>query len=141
MSALNVTLYQKTGNINKTMYPATTDGRINITASSDKIPTGIDSLEDLINALGTLAFEDYVALNVSTEENYGLVRITNSDSTATNMVPTAKLLHDSMATKMSLAGSETVTGTKTFSNGLVLGNIPISYDSTSDTMTFGTAST
>ena len=75
MSDINVVLFKKNGNSSDKLLPLTNDDRVNITADSEKIPEGINSLEDLINALGTLAFEDYVALNVSSENNYGLVKI------------------------------------------------------------------
>lgn len=138
MSNVNVVLHKKTGDSYDTLLPLTNDKRITITSSSSKIPENINSLEELIDALGSLAFEDYVALNVSDETSYGLVKLTNSDSEATDTAPTAKLLHDSMAAKVSMSGAETINGVKTFADGIKIGNTnTITYNASTDTVSYG----
>ncbi len=138
MSALNVVLYKKNGNSNSEMYPLTQDHRVGITSESANLPDNINTLEDLIDALGSLAFEDYVALNVSDDTHYGLVKIANADSEATDTVPTSKYLHDSLAGKVSTTGNETISGIKTFTDGIKVGSLEsISYDSETDTINYG----
>jgi len=137
MSVLSVSLIKKNGDKSDVMYPATRDNRVTITSKSSKIPQSIKTLDDLIDALGNLAFEDYVALNISDETSYGLVKLTNTDSTATDTAPTAKLLHDSLANKVSTTGNETISGIKTFTDGIKVGSQNISYDSSTDTIIYG----
>jgi hypothetical protein len=137
MSDINVVLVKKNGNSNIQMFPATNDDRVAVTSDSSKLPSEITTLKDLINALGSLAFEDYVALNVSSEDNYGVVKITNADSEATDVVPSAKLVHDELGGKVSTTGNESIAGVKTFSDGIKVGTQNVSYDQLTDTITYG----
>ena len=136
--ATKVTVFRKTGNVNEELYPITTDDRVIVTSDNNKLPYGITSLADLIDSLGNLAFEDYVALNVSSETNYGLVKMSNTDSDATDTVPTSKYIHDNVVAPMvTTTGSQTISGVKTFSNGLNVGSSEITYDSANDKIIFG----
>ena len=138
MPSMNVVLYKKQGNVISEMYPKNNDTRVEITSASQKLPDNITTLDELIDALGSLAFEDYVALNVSDETNYGLVKMSNADSEATDTVPTSKFVHDSLAGKVSKTGDETISGVKTFADGIKVGNsATIVYDSVNDTITYG----
>ena len=138
MPSMNVVLYKKQGSVNSKMYPQTNDTRVEITSASQKLPDNITTLDELIDALGSLAFEDYVALNVSDETNYGLVKMSNTDSEATDTVPTSKFVHDGFAGKVSKTGDETISGIKTFTDGIKVGNsATIVYDSVNDTITYG----
>jgi hypothetical protein len=135
--ALKVVLVKKNGNQTEEMYPATTDDKIVITSDSEKIPDNISSLEDLINALGSLAFEDYVALNVSDESNYGVVKISNTDSTATDTVPTSSYVHNELGGKVSTTGNQSISGVKSFTDGIQIAGQPLTYDADTDTIIIG----
>jgi hypothetical protein len=138
--AIQAVLLKKTGNSTEQINLATTDNKITVTSDSSKLPANINTLEDLISALGSLAFEDYVALNVSDENNYGLVKISNTDSTNTDTVPSSSYIHTALSNKVGTTGNESIAGVKNFTNGIQIAGQNITYDSSTDTFTYGTLS-
>jgi len=93
-------------------------------------------LQELLSNLGSLAFEDYVALNVATSSNYGIVRVVDTNANSSDSVPSSKALHDVAATKVGTTGNETVAGEKNFSSGLYTNNLKITRNATTNTTTF-----
>lgn len=137
---LNVVLFKKDGNTITQINPASKDDRISITSDNAKLPSGITDLKDLINALGSLAFEDYVALNVSDETNYGLVKIASADSASDETVPTSGVVHSVKQTAdnaVAKTGNENVSGVKNFTNGVQINGQNISYNQSTNVFTYG----
>jgi hypothetical protein len=138
--ALDVIIYKKNGNTRERLNPVTNDDRIDITSNSSKLPSGITTVKELIDALGSLAFEDYVALNVSDESNYGLVKISSADSSSDETVPTSAVVHAVKTTaenKVSLTGAENVSGVKNFTSGISVAGQPVAYDASTQTFSYG----
>lgn len=153
----NITMKSIDGSNVEVLYPETLPENVLITPSDyTNVPVSVNNLDDLLSQLGELAFEDSVAMNVGSGEEYGLVRTSNatqaSDLTlgqgeaAEDFVPTSKALFDlrtslesqisSIQTntdgKMSLTGDETISGVKTFSDGIVIGGVRLTYDPVTD---------
>lgn len=146
--AIHSLIKHKNGNTIIPLYPTNTsnDVQIDVTGNSN-IPSTqedpITTLDDLINSLGSLAFEDAVALKVGSDTEYGLVRMTDTlSNTGEDVVPTSAAVNTGLAGKVSNTGDETVAGVKTFSSTVVcnttvqIAGIKITRDALTETTTF-----
>ena len=84
-----------------------------------------NDLQTLLSNLGSLAFEDYVALNVASSSNYGIVRVQDVNTNSSDSVPSSKALYDTAATKVNNTGNEEIAGEKDFTAGLITGGLRI----------------
>ena len=143
----HIRIRNKEGNDLDILYPQSTPQDVIIDYSNyTSVPSTVENLDDLLAQLGDLAFEDSVAMNVGTGSEYGLVRTSNATSssglvlesgeTAEDFVPTCKALFDVADSKVSTSGNETISGVKTFSDGIVIGNIRISYNENTHTLVY-----
>ena len=129
----------KMHNNNKTvLYPITKDSTVMI--DENVVPSGLDNIEtlnDLISQLGSLAFEDYVALNVGNSTNYGLVKITTAITNVSDpdIVPTVGAVYNAINSLRT--ANEDISGVKNFTNGIKISGVPITYDSTTQTLSIG----
>ena len=145
--AIHSLINHKSGNTVIPLYPTNTSNDVQIDVTgNDNIPTSennpIETLDDLIMSLGSLAFEDAVALKVGSDTEYGLVRMTDSlSNTGEDVVPTSSAVNSGLAGKVSTTGDETVAGVKTFSDRVVcttvdVAGIRISRNAITETTTF-----
>lgn len=140
MSIQHVQMSTLHNNSKTVMYPITSDSSVMI--DEDIVPSGLSNirnLNDLISQLGSLAFEDYVALNVGTDVNYGLVKITNSitNSQDQDVVPTVGAVYTAINNLKT--ANEDITGVKNFVNGIQISGVPITYDSNTQTLSIGSS--
>lgn len=140
------------GNNVDILYPRNLAEDVIINGSDyTNVPNSVTNLDDLLTQLGELAFEDSVAMNVGNGDEYGLVKTSDATNESdlvleegesySDYVPTSRALFDtrdsintSLSNKVSTSGNETISGVKTFTDGIVIGNIKISYDSTTNTL-------
>ena len=73
----NIRMHKKVGNDDLIMYPQTLDTNILVDTSNPSIPSSVNNIYDLVEGLGGLAFEDNLAVNVDTETEYAVLRITD----------------------------------------------------------------
>jgi hypothetical protein len=133
----------ESGNLVK-MLPVSVADDVQIDISNNnKIPSTITNLQELANALGSLAFID--SIPASTTTTAGIVKLSNAtdDTTAESTAATTKAVSE-VATiangAVQIEGAEDVSGVKNFTNGIVVGS-HVTIESTKNTSTGDTTTT
>ena len=120
---MNVILKQLDNNVAMVMHPATTTGNVTFTSEHQNIPSGIDDLDELIDNLGTLAFEDGITIPNAGTDTFGVVKL---KATYNNVSDTESALSVAGATALNQSvvhttGNETISGMKNFQDGVIIG--------------------
>ena len=135
----HVQMNKVTNGTSEEIYPITVDEDVEVTPVN-KVPSDAKNLSDVLKAMGALAFKDSINIPSATTEAYGLTKLsndTNSDSTAAAATP--KAVSDVNKSAVKTAGDQTVFGMKTFSDGITIGNMKVTYEKTAaddDVITF-----
>jgi hypothetical protein len=122
----NVTMKKVVTNGNTTttteIKPTTDDKNVANTSSNSKIPQGINTLKDLLDNLGLLAFEDSINIPTASSSTYGVVKTSTvyNDTSLTDFVPTSATLAAMNNTCVHLSGNESIAGIKTFEDGIII---------------------
>lgn len=106
-----------------------------------KIPNTISTLDDLIDELGDLAFEDNIDIPEADTTQAGVVQLsdaTNSNSSET--AATSKAVYNVATSMVNKTSNEDVSGIKRFTNGIKIGDengyVTITYDSATNSVIF-----
>lgn len=107
MDVIHVRAKHTQNNSTDLIYHETDDQSVVITSDNNSLPNGVETLSDLVDNLGEMAFSD--------EGGSGI------DQNAVHKT-----------------GDENIAGNKNFTNQLLINGVPVSYDSNSKVLTFGT---
>ena len=127
MANKHITFKSKAAGSNSfdTHYFKTTAEDVSVDSNNQSLPSGIDSVDELIDELGELAFADDINLPTSDE----------TDSSSSETIATSKAVKTVNDAAMHLAGAEDVTGVKNFTNGIIIGgNVRLYWDSTTSSL-------
>ena len=105
------------------LNPISKDKNISLTGTNAKLPTGSKTVGDIMNNLGTLAFADNISIPLASSEQAGVV-VLSSETTNTNdetKAATIKAVGDVNNSAVHKTGDEHITGTKNFSDGIIVG--------------------
>ena len=105
------------------LNPISKDKNISLTGTNAKLPTGSKTVGDIMNSLGTLAFADNISIPLGSSEQAGFV-VLSSETTNTNdetKAATIKAVGDVNNSAVHKTGDEHITGTKNFSDGIIVG--------------------
>lgn len=106
------------------MYPKTKDTRIIVSSNNGNIPSGISTIGDLLDNLGSLAFENSISIPTATTSVAGvttLSNVTNDTSAAAEVTAaTTKAVSAVNASAVHLTGNEDISGLKNFADGIIL---------------------
>ena len=111
---------ERTDDINEILYG---DKNISLTGTNAKLPSGSKTVGDIMNNLGTLAFADNISIPLASSEQAGVV-VLSSETTNTNdetKAATIKAVGDVNNSAVHKTGDEHITGTKNFSDGIIVG--------------------
>lgn len=161
-SYMNIRIHQINGNDDVILYPQTLDTNILIDTSNPSIPSGTTSVQQLVDELGGLAFEDTLGTNIDTGTTYAALR-TSDDPTKndSDIVASSKAVTTVHNNAVHITDDESVAGVKAFGDGIniggevqvteeedphdssktievkeVVGGINITYNESTDTVTF-----
>ncbi len=161
-SYMNIRIHQLVGNDDVILYPQTLDTNILIDTSNPSIPSGTSSVQQLVDELGGLAFEDTLGTNIDTGTTYAALR-TSDDPTKndSDIVASSKAVSTVNNSVVHITNDESVNGVKAFGDGIniggavqvteeedpedssktievkqVIGGVNVNYDSATDTVTF-----
>ena len=105
------------------LNPISKDKNISLTGTNAKLPSGSKTVGDIMNNLGTLAFADNINIPLASSEQAGVV-VLSSETTNTNdetKAATIKAVGDVNNSAVHKTGDEHITGTKNFSDGIIVG--------------------
>ena len=105
------------------LNPISKDKNISLTGTNAKLPSGSKTVGDIIDNLGTLAFADNISIPLASSEQAGVV-VLSSETTNTNdetKAATIKAVGDVNNSAVHKTGDEHITGTKNFSDGIIVG--------------------
>ena len=105
------------------LNPISKDKNISLTGTNAKLPTGSKTVGDIMNNLGTLAFADNISIPLASSEQAGVV-VLSSETTNTNdetKAATIKAVGDVNNSAVHKTGDEHITGSKNFSDGIIVG--------------------
>lgn len=105
------------------LNPISKDKNISLTGTNAKLPSGSKTVGDIMNNLGTLAFADNISIPLASSEQAGVV-VLSSETTNTNdetKAATIKAVGDVNNSAVHKTGDEHITGTKNFSDGIIVG--------------------
>lgn len=118
----NIRMHKKVGNDDLIMYPQTLDTNILVDTSNPSIPSSVNNIYDLVEGLGGLAFEDNLAVNVDTETEYAVLRITDDPTQSdSDLVASAAAVNAVNNSTVKLDTDQEVGGTKAFTDGINIG--------------------
>lgn len=139
MSTRHVTAHIKdtSGGQSKPMYFKTSDNDVNITSSNENLPDNTNSLRNLVDALGALAFADDIELDRASTSQLGVTQLSNTinDTAEEGLAATTKAVSTVNEGAVHTTGDESIAGTKTFSGGtIVVGSMELVYDADENTL-------
>ena len=105
------------------LNPISKDKNISLTGTNAKLPSGSKTVGDIMDNLGTLAFADNINIPLASSEQAGVV-VLSSETTNTNdetKAATIKAVGDVNNSAVHKTGDEHITGTKNFSDGIIVG--------------------
>ena len=105
------------------LNPISKDKNISLTGTNAKLPSGSKTVGDIMDNLGTLAFADNISIPLASSEQAGVV-VLSSETTNTNdetKAATIKAVGDVNNSAVHKTGDEHITGTKNFSDGIIVG--------------------
>lgn len=124
----HIQMNKVTNGVSEEVYPITMDEDVEV-KPVNKIPAEARVLSDVLKAMGSLAFKDSINIPSATTEAYGLTKLSNDiNSDSVETAATAKAVSDVNKSAVKTAGEQTVSGMKTFSDGITVGNMKISYE-------------
>ena len=105
------------------LNPISKDKNISLTGTNAKLPSGSKTVGDIMDNLGTLAFADNINIPLASSEQAGVV-VLSSETTNTNdetKAATIKAVGDVNNSAVHKTGDEHITGSKNFSDGIIVG--------------------
>lgn len=143
MAILYSRLHHVDGNNDDILYPETNDESVQVESNNASLPTGINTVRDLIDNLGALAFEDSIEINAASITVPGLVQLSNetNDTTIENEAATVKAVSEVNGSAVHINGDEEVIGVKNFSSGTInMDGAAFNYDSATNILHIGVPS-
>lgn len=141
MGTKHVKGHQINGSTDSPLYFQSHDKRVKMSSSNANIPSGVQSIRDLEDQLGALAFANDVDIPSATLISEGVVQLSNSiqDSTSPQsqtQAATTKAVSDAYAGSVHMSGNQDVAGTKNFTGGSIqLAGAEISYNQSTNVLT------
>lgn len=127
----NIQMYEVQGENKVPLNPITDAKNVKVTGK-DNLPIGTSNLEDVVGSLGALAFEDSIEIPEASTQAYGLALLSDDifddPETAQQTAATTKAVSQVSVESVKVSGDQTVTGVKSFTDGIVIGNAKLTYN-------------
>ena len=114
--------------IPKDMDPCTKSANVSIDTDNVNIPQGVETVADLMDELGLLAFADNIDIPTANSTRYGVTKVKSNyteqgadiDTTSALSIAGASALDNSVVHN---TGNENISGVKTFEDGIIISGI------------------